>query len=107
MANAPKNNGSDCDDTDEPLGCRESISDWSNGHDGGVAAGLECDEQQNPNENNGNDADRECNEKPNAPGRLWGHILKGDEILRGRDGGSSATHVGGKGNAEEKGFSHI
>lgn len=45
-------------------------------------SGLECDEKQDPNEQDGYDADGEGNEEPDSPRWAWMHVLECDDVLR-------------------------
>ena len=68
---------------------------------------MEGDKEEYPDEENGDDADGEGDEEPDAPARLGSHVLEGDDVLRRSDGGGSAANIRSKGDAEDEGFGEI
>ena len=107
MGHAPEDNGHDGDAADKPLHARELVLHRPDRHDGGASSGLEGDEEEDPDEENGDDADGEGDEEPDAPAGLRPHVLEGDDVLWGSDGGGGAANVGGQGDAEDEGFGEI
>ena len=107
MCHTPKDDGHDGDSANEPLYACEFVLHWPYRHDGGASSWLEGDKEEYPDEENGDDADGEGDEEPDAPARLRSHVLEGDYVLRGSDGGGSAANVGGQGDAENEGFGEV
>lgn len=75
VAETPEQNCNDGDDGDEPLNSGELVFHRADRDDGRVAAGAESDEQQYPDEQDGDDADGQGDEEPDAPAGLRGHVL--------------------------------
>lgn len=99
MRNAPEDDGANGNAADEPLHAGEFVLYWADGDDGGVLAGLEGGQEEEPDQQDGNDADGEGNKKPRAPAGFRAHIFKGDDILWRGDRGCGTANVGGEGNA--------
>ena len=99
MAYAPEDYGDDGDYADEVLFAAEFIFHWSYGDDGGTLSRLKGDEEQDPDEEDGNDADGEGDEEPDTPTGLRAHVLQGDDVLGGGDGGGGTADVGCEGDA--------
>lgn len=107
VADAPQNDGDNSDDADEPLHARELILHRANGYNRGTLAGLECENQQSPDQKDGDDAHRQRDEEPNTPGRFRVHVLKGDKVLRRCDRRCGTTDIGCKSNAQEQCLCHV
>lgn len=67
MAYAPKHDSGKSNGADEPLCGSELIVDWLDRHDSGVTPRLESYKEEDPDQKNGDDTDRECNEEPYTP----------------------------------------
>ena len=104
VGDAPEDDGDHGDAADEPLDAGEFVLHRTDGHDGGASAGPEGHQEQDPDQEDGDDADRKGDEEPSAPAWLWAHVLEGDNVLGGGDGRGGAADVGGQGNAENEGF---
>ena len=75
MTQAPKHDRHHRHNGDEPLDPGEFIFHRADGNDGGVSPWLEGDEEEKPDEEDGDDADGEGDEEPDAPPRLRRHVL--------------------------------
>ena len=93
MGDTPKYYSHDGDQANEPLYAGELVLHRSYRHDGGVSSWVEGDKEEYPDEQNGDDANGEGDEEPDAPARLGSHVLEGDDVLRRSDGGGSAANV--------------
>ena len=107
VRHAPQDDRHNRDPADEPLDACELVLHGPDRHDGGAFSRLEGDEEEDPDEEDGDDADGEGDEEPDAPARLRPHVLQGDYVLRGSDGGGGAADVGGQGDAENEGFGEV
>ena len=107
MGKTPEDDSHDGDAADKPLDPGELVLHRPDGDDSRVAAWLEGEEEEEPDEEDGYDADGQRDEEPDAPPGLWSHVLQGDEVLGRGDRGGGAAHVGGEGDAEEEGFGHV
>lgn len=107
MGDAPEHYSDDGDHADEILYAREFIFHWPYWHDRGAFSGLEGDEEEYPDEKDREDADGKNDEEPDAPAGLGPHVLEGDDVLRGSDGGSSTANVGRQSNSENESFREV
>ena len=101
VADAPEHYGRERHEADEPLHAGELVFHGPDRDDCGALAWLEGYEEEEPDSEDGEDADWEGDEEPGAPAGLWVHVLEGDDVLRGGDGRGGAADVGGEGDAED------
>ncbi len=104
VRDAPEHDCEDSDAADEPLHAGEFVLDGADGHNGGAFAGLEGDKEEEPDEEDGDDADGQGDKEPDAPAWLGTHVLEGNDVLGGGDWGGGTADVGGKCDAEDKSF---
>lgn len=104
MRNAPESDGGDCHGADEPLHASKFVLHRSDGYYDGSLPGLECDKEQNPNQDKGDDTNREGDEEPSTPARLGSHVFESNDILGRGNGRCRAANVGRKGNPKDKRF---
>ena len=107
VAHTPKRDGADRHDADEPLHAGEGVSHGSDGHDDGAFSRLKRRQEKQPDEEYGEDTNRQSDKEPDAPAWLGSHVLKGDDVLRGGNGRSSTANVGRKSNAEYESFGEV
>jgi hypothetical protein len=107
MTDAPEYDGDEGDDGDEPLDSSKAVLHRPDGHDRGVAARAESDEEKNPDQNNRDDADWECDEEPDTPAWCRVHVLESDQVLGRSDRRGSTANVAGKGNSKKKSLGHV
>lgn len=75
MRDAPEDYRAEGDGADEPLHAGEAVLHGPDGDDGRAFPWLEGDEEEDPDEENGDDADGEGDEEPGAPAGLGLHVL--------------------------------
>lgn len=107
MANTPKHDCQKSDESDEVLNSGEAVFHGPNRNDGGVAARTECEQEKNPDQDDGNDADGKGDEEPNAPSWRGVHVLESDQVLRRGDWRSSSANIAGKSNTQKEGLCHV
>ena len=107
MGNAPKHYCDQRDDTDEPLHSAELVFHRPYRHNRRPFAGLERNQKEYPDEQDGDDADGERDKKPDTPTRLRSHVLESDDVLRGCNGRSSTPNIGREGNTKDEGFGEV
>lgn len=75
VRDAPERDGGECDGADKPLHASEAVFHVSDGHDGRAFARLEGDEEENPDQEDGDDADGQGDEEPGTPAGFGFHVL--------------------------------
>lgn len=75
MGHAPEHYGHYSDSADKPLHACEFVFHRAYRYDRRALARLEGDKKKHPDEKDGDDADREGHEKPDAPTWLGFHVL--------------------------------
>lgn len=81
VAYTPEYNSDHSNNTDEPLHSSELVLHRPNRYDGGALARLESKDQQTPDQEDRDDAHRQCNEEPDTPRWLRVHVLKRNKVL--------------------------
>lgn len=82
MADTPQHDSHQRDDDHKPLHPAEPLGDWPDGDNRCAARRLESDQEQGPDQQNRNNAHRQCNEEPCAPADARRHVLQCDDVLR-------------------------
>lgn len=104
VAAAPQADGRQGDNTNKILDAGKPVLDRSDGNNGRAAAWVEGDDQETPDQQNGDDANRQGYEEPRAPTDAGMHVLERDDVLRRGNWRRGSPDIGGESNSQDNGF---
>lgn len=104
MTGAPKSDGGETNDRDKPLPNGELFSHCPDRYDSCALARLESEQQQEPDAQNGENADGDDDEEPLPPCWRWLHEAEGHDVLRRSNRRQHAAYVRGQRNAHDDGL---
>ncbi|KAH3687990.1 hypothetical protein WICPIJ_001022 [Wickerhamomyces pijperi] len=104
MSQAPERNGEQRDNSDEPLLLGELVIDGSNSGNLNIFSRAERDQEESPHRNQRDEADRQRNEEPLTPRRLWVHHSDRDDVLWRGNWRRHPTNVGSQSDPQDQLF---